>query len=580
MSTSNAVDQVAKRGRGRPAFQRVTVEEDWGAYAEYSLKLATEIRWPSVRYQADPVGFFRDILGVEPWDKQIELLESVRDYDRTACSSGRRVSKSHSAGGLGLWFYSSFPDARVVMSSTTARQVDEILWRELSMMRMRAGRCVSCKAERAAMIEAGIPDIVADQRIPRPCPHSALIDGDIGMLARTGLKSEDYRQVWGFTARQAEAVQGIAGSRMLFIVDEASGVPQPIYDAINGNRAGGAKILLIGNPTKNEGEFFDAFHKKSRHAKRAEEDGIIGYNTITISSEDSPNVREKRVVVPGLATTEYIREREIEWGRDSAMFKIHVLGEFATQEEGRIFSVATIAESEARWHDTPDTGRLYVGLDPAGETGSGDDSCFVVRRGMRMIELITYRGLTDDAHLTHALGLMQKHRLSRETPVLVIDREGSVGSSLYGRVRQYLEAHTGAFDFVAVRASDRSIRNPLVYDRQRDALAANLAAWMNDGGAIIEDVKLAAELHTLEWHVAINGRRKLTPKDKIRKALGRSPDRYDALALACWEPLSLREDPLSDAATMAEARRLDTGHQVFDEFQPTLDPWAAEDAWR
>ncbi len=540
------------------------------------LSERSALAWPSERYRTDPVAFFRDVLGVEPWSRQTEVLEAVRDFDRVACKAGRRVSKSHTVAGIALWWFCAWPGARVVLSSTTARQVDQILWRELSMMRANAGRCVKCLAAMVELERGGMTRIQVEQRIPRPCPHSALIDGDLAMIARTGLRTEDFREVKGFTARQAEAMQGIAGSHLLFIIDEASGVPQAIFDAISGNRAGGGKVLLFGNPTQNKGEFFDAFHSKSLDSKSNEG---VGYKCITISSEESPNVKSGKLIIPGLATREYIREREIEWGRDSAQFKIHVLGEFAIAEEGRIFSVHAIQESEERWYETPESGRLYIGLDPAGESGSGDDSCFVARRGLRMLDLQEKRGLTDDAHLTHALDMITRWKIARETPVLVIDREGSVGSSLYGRARAYIEAHPGAFELVAVRASDRSIRNPLVYDRQRDALAANLEAWFRDGGAILENVKLAAELHTLEWRMAQNGRLKLTPKDAIRKQIGRSPDRYDALALACWEPLSLRDDELMGAAALVPDSA-PSRHSDDDDDGPMLDPYSGSRAWR
>lgn len=575
MTTPGAMEQV-KRGRGRPPAQIVTVEDDWHAYGLVRLKTSTAIRFPSTRYQRDPVAFAREILGVEPWDRQVELIEAVRDHDRVACKSGRRVSKSHSAALIALWWYCSFPDARVVMSSTTARQVDTILWRELSMLRARAGRCTSCKRDIAAAIESGVPSVVAEQRIGRPCPHSAVIDGEIGMLARTGLKSDDFREIWGFTASQAEAVQGIAGTRMLFIIDEASGVPQPIYDAIEGNRAGGAKVLLLGNPTKNSGEFFDAFHSKSKSNRSREHDGI-GYHGITISSEDSPNVREGREVVPGLATAEYIREREIEWGRDSAMFRVHVLGQHAINEEGRIFSVHLIGEAEQRWHDAPEAGRLFIGLDPAGESGSGDETCFAARRGLKLLKLLTFRGLNDDMHLVQLLAFMKTFALPRERPVVVLDREGSIGSSLAGKLQSHLDTNGPAFDLVAVRSSDRAVRNAVVYDRMRDGLAANLEQWFRDGGSIPEDVKLSAELHTLEWKQAVNGRLKLTPKDVIRKALGRSPDRYDALSLSCWEPLSLVDDLPAAARAASETPRRDIDDG--DEGAPSLDPYAGSSTW-
>lgn len=597
MTTPTATEQVRRGRGGRPPTQIVTVEEDWGAYGLARYQAATAVRFPSPRYAADPVAFFREVLGVEPWEKQVEILEALRDHDRVAAKSGRRVSKSHTAAGAALWWYCSWPDARVVMTSTTARQVDAILWRELSMVRARAGRCVACKTEIAAQIASGVPSVVAEQRVPRPCKHSALIGGEIGMLARTGLKSDDFREVWGFTASQGEAVQGIAGSKMLFIVDEASGVPQPIYDAIEGNRAGGAKVLLLGNPTRNEGEFFDAFHAKNKANKAREADEGVGYHCITISSEESPNVKAGAVVVPGLATSEFIRERRIEWGEDSAMYTIHVRGEFAINEAGKIFSVHMIGESEQRWHDITERdreesreiamrrlGRLFIGLDPAGESGSGDDTVFSFRRGMKHLGLASDRGLDDDGHLARLLAHIAEFALPREVPVVVLDREGSIGASLAGKIRSFLAGYEDnpPFLLVAVRSSERAIRQPLVYDRIRDELAGNLERWIRDGGAIVEDVKLAKELHTLEWYKAVSGRLKLTPKDSIRKLIGRSPDRYDALSLSCWEPLSLHVDDAPESAQpVIEAPRRPVARALDDDDDAGgIDPYAGSAAWR
>jgi hypothetical protein len=108
----------------------------------------------------------------------------------------------------------------------------------------------------------------------------------------------------------------------------------------------------------------------------------------------------------------------------------------------------------------------------------------------------------------------------------------------------------------------------------RDELAANLEQWFRDGGAILEDSKLAAELHVFEWRQAVNGRFKLTPKDAIKKLIGRSPDRYDALALSAWEPLSLRELP-SGAQQQVAARE-----RMASNSAPVLDPYAGSDAWK
>jgi phage terminase large subunit len=197
--------------------------------------------------------------------------------------------------------------------------------------------------------------------------------------------------------------------------------------------------------------------------------------------------------------------------------------------------------SEQRWADTPDAGRLFIGLDPAGESGSGDETVYSARRGLKQTFMRAHRGLNEEQHLTQLLVYVAQLKLPRETPVVVVDREGSIGSRLFNTLRNYAET-TRAFDVVGVRASDKAVRRPQVYDRMRDELAANLEQWFRDGGAILEDAKLEAELHTFEWKQNVNGRFKLTPKVDVKKAhrpLARPLRR--AWPSAAWEPLSLRE---------------------------------------
>ena len=554
MTTATAVE-VEHRKRGARRQPRTVAELAYrlfSAAAEASGNATREHRWPSARYRADPVAFFREVLGVEPWSKQIEVIEAIRDHKRVAIKSGHKVSKSHTAAGVALWFHGSFDDARVVMTSTTSRQVDQILWRELKMMHARAGRCVACKEadrERAARRET--PG-------PRPCPHSVLIDGDPRELARTGLKSADFREIVGFTARESEAVAGVSGANLLYLVDEASGVPDAIFEAIEGNRAGGARIAMFSNPTRTEGEFYAAFDAKAAL-----------YKTLTISSADTPNVREGRVVIPGLATREWVEEKKIEWGEDSALYKIRVEGKFVLREDGKILSVHAISESEKLWPDAVGEGRLCIGLDPAGPGLAGDETAFAARRGQKVTALFALLGQTEDAILAHLLGFLKEHRMAREDelPLVIVDKGGPIGIAIYGRLRAYADANPHAFALLGVDASERASREPALYERARDELWANLARWVKEGGALIPDVKLAKELHTPQWIGQLSGKLKVTPKDEIRKAIGRSPDRADAVALAVWGP-AVQLDMVGTTSTQAEE---------FD--RPALDPYAALSTW-
>lgn len=584
---------LAARRQGSSTSAPTTALGAWRAALLEMLEAEHRISFPDARYQTNPLAFFREILGVEPWAKSLALIDAVRVYDRVAVKAGRKVAKSWSLAGLALWFYCAFPDARVVMTSTTSRQVDAVLWRELSMMRARSGRCVACKA--------ADPNAL---RIPRPCPHSALIDGEIGLLARTGLKSDDFREVFGFTAKEGEAVQGISGTRLLYIVDEASGIPDAIYEAIEGNRGGGAKVILSGNPTKTSGEFFDAFHAKALDVekKRApDEDAPTGYFGLTISSEDSPNVVEGREVIRGLATREWIRERQREWGVESPLYRIHVKGEFATNEDGRVFSVEALDAARVRWEDSPPIARkeieallakghapapLVVGLDPAGATGTGDESCFAPRRGPSVEHPIVARGLDANGHLRRLLEILDERLVGRERATVVMDRTGSIGAELYGRLVSYLDemergGRAPRFRLVGVKFSDKAQRRPEVFDTMRDELYANLELSMREGAGLPDDAKLQAELHVLEWRTLVNGKTKITPKDEIKKALGRSPDRGDAVALCYWEEQAAR-DARAEAATQTPEQRRSKKRVVDvddDDIDPG-DPYDAEKSWR
>lgn len=490
--------------------------------------VASAFSWPSATYRDAPAAFFREVLGVEPWARQVDVIEAVRNHMRVAVASGHKVSKSHTAAGIALWFFCSFEDARVVMSSTTSRQVDQILWREVRMMRARS---------------------------KRP------IDGDMHELARSGLKAVDFREIVGFTAREAEAVAGISGKNLLYILDEASGIDDAIFEAIEGNRAGGARLVMFSNPTRTEGEFFRAFTDEKK----------AFYKTLTISSEESPNVVQGREVIPGLATREWIDEKKAEWGVDSALYKVRVKGEFVLKEDGKVLSIHAIGLSNSRWPETPSSGRLQIGLDPAGPGLAGDESVFAVRRGAKVLRLYPHRGLTEEAHLVHLLSIIQEHRGEREIPIVVVDREGPIGGGVYGLLRSHAERFPGAYEVIGVRASDKARREIYIYDRVRDELWANLAKWIRDGGAIPDDARLAKELHAPEWIGQITGKLKASSKEELRKLLGHSPDRADAVALAVWESADYAAD-----LERGGSARLDLEEDLRI---PTMDPYASMATW-
>jgi phage terminase large subunit len=518
------------------------------------------IMWPSPVYRDDPVRFFREILSVDPWDRQIEVIEAVRDHDRVAVSGGRKVSKSCNIGGLALWWYASFDAAQVILTSAGARQINAILWRELKMMFARSGRCLECVLAMQAD---------SKKRIPRPCQHSQVLDGNMHELAQSGLKSNDFREITGFSANDPVAAQGVSGQHLLYLTDESTGIDDAIFHAIIGNMAGGGKLAMFSNPTKCDGFFFDAFDKKETN----------GWKCITVSSTDSPNVRAGKTVIRGLATREYIENAKRDWGEDSPLYIVHVLGRFAAKEEGKVISLHLIAQSQRDWADAAadteyrDEGRLFIGVDPAGDSGLGDESAFAARRGQRVFLLETERGLSAEAHLVRVLHLISSNKRPRELPpVVVLDREGKVGFDVYCKFLEYLQKNEGAFILVPFRGSDAP-RQPDIYGTQRDEAWSDCSQWIRNGGMIPPSGKLTKELHAPSWFFGQKGRQKVTPKEDLRKMLGRSPDSADAVILSCWEatPIALgivEEPSQQDAPTTEDIQRSDPYS-----WERTMDPY-------
>lgn len=567
--TESKRDKHGQRGPDtRTSWGLYTLEVDRLLLAK---GLTDEWQWPNPSYREDPVGFFEQVLGIPVWGDhehgQRALLEYIRDYDRVAVRAGRKVSKSLSLGGIALWWFTSWFDAQVILSSVTARQVDDINWRDVKWLHQRSQHPLS-------------PTDWTDEKLLayRPDLSTRPIDGEPKLLARSGL-NVSFRRIAGYTAREGVAAQGKSGIHQLYLLDESSGIPQAIIDAIIGNMAGGGKLLMAGNPTKAEDEFHDAFDKKKRSA-----DNPTGYQTLTISSEESPNVREGRMVIPGLALASYIEERERDWGRDSALFKVHVLGQHVEFEEGKIVSLHEIHEATGRWNAKGDSfvkadGVLHIGVDPA-LSRSGDEAVFVARRGKRVLEIRASRNMSEDDHVATVLDLIKVHGTAGEPAVVNLDSLGDVGEKVKNALAGWLQRNPGSKLFIlcCIRASDNALREPVGYWHVYDELWGVVAEWIHDGGAIPDDPKLERDLHAPAWKYDKHQRKLATRKDELQRALGRSPDRGNALCLSCWENTRL----VVQAHEEETRRRQGARRQALLDEPATngLDPFAAMDQWQ
>ena len=186
-------------------------------------------------WRNSPLQFVEECLKITPTTQQIQVLsgeQSIAKHKRTSIRSGRGPGKSAVASWLILWFMVTRPFAKVVCTAPTNRQLTDILLSELS------------KWLRGSLV-ADEFDIYRDAIRHKEAPKTWWVR----FISPSVRSSKE---------EQAETLAGLHDEHILVIVDEASGVPDPVYIPLEGILTKpDNKVLLIGNMTRNSGYFYD-----------------------------------------------------------------------------------------------------------------------------------------------------------------------------------------------------------------------------------------------------------------------------------------------------------------------------------
>lgn len=447
----------------------------------------------------DPVAFALEILRFKAWSKQRLILESVRDHHATAVRSSHGVGKTASAAVAILWFLAAFaPEALVVTTAPTWRQVRDLLWREIAKLHARA---------------------------------AGFLDGE---LTDTRL---DFAPDWyavGLSTNQPENFSGYHAANLLLVVDEASGVKQPIFEAAEGFlTAANAKVLLLGNPTQIGGEFYSAFH-----SQRAL------YNTIHVNVFDTPAFTGEEIdddvarVLPSREWQERMRVKyrvpeELERGqtadgkkaRINPVYQVRALGQFPDQGERVVVPMFEVENAQAR--EAEPEYPAMVSCDPA--RFGDDETVIAVRRG-NQVRIADVRQGQDTMATAGTLLQVAKEATDpiRGKPVIVVDEIG-IGGGVIDRLREVGEFRVVAYNAAAAPAEENDVIGG--YPNARSETWFEFAEdWLPDLD-LDADEDLLADLCAPEYSINSKGRRVVEEKEETKKRLGRSPDRADAVLM-------------------------------------------------
>lgn len=436
-------------------------------------------------YWDDPVAFVQDILMAEPDDWQAAVLYDIAHHPLVSVRSGQGVGKTSLEAWTVVWFLCCRPNPKVVCTAPTRQQLHDVLWAEVA------------KWLEGSMVK------------------------NLLKWTKTKIYMIGHEERWFATARTAtkpENMQGFHEDYMLFIVDEASGVADPIMEAIDGTLSGPEnKLLMCGNPTRTSGYFY-----RSHHQNRAD------FRTHKVSSRDSKRTNRKN-----------IERLEKQYGRDSDVVRVRVDGEFPRAEPDT-FIPLELAEAAAMREvyiradgelEIPDAEPLEIGVDVA---RFGDDETVIVPRVGLLVPLIktyTKKDTMETAGwvINLAKELMLKYGRPRCT--VKIDDDG-VGGGVTDRIREVVREEGLFIDVIDCHNGGKADDHDH-YDNWGTEAWANVRDLLQAGEIQIpNDEDLIAQLSTRKYTVTSKGRVILESKKDMKKRGLRSPDRADALVLA------------------------------------------------
>lgn len=313
------------------------------------------------------------------------------------------------------------------------------------------------------------------------------LEGTPGFVAaRTGRKENP------------EALQGFHAEHMIFLIDEASGIPEVVFEVARGALSTeGARILMAANPTRLTGYFYNSHHKNRDIWTRFQ-----------FSCLDSPRV-----------SPTYAREIADEYGEDSDMYRVRVLGEFPHSSISQFISAGLVESAMGKElkRDLFEFAPKIIGVDVA--MFGGDRSVIMLRQGLYSNILYQVRGNRPEELAQHAARLYDEH----DADALVIDATG-VGEAVMSALR--LMNRTP----IAFYAGQRSV-SPEYYNR-RSEIWGKMRDWLNEGGAIPNDEDLRDDLVGPEFQYSTGKELiQLERKVDMKKRGLASPDLADSLAL-------------------------------------------------
>jgi hypothetical protein len=450
-------------------------------------------------FTQDPLGFvlaafewgqgeLKNFAGPDEWQREIltDIGKRLRDGRinaseavQVAVASGHGIGKSALVSWLILWAIATHEDTKGVVTANTENQLKTKTWAELA------------KWFRLCLVKHWFE------------------------LTATALFSRDqaHEKTWRidmvpWSERNTEAFAGLhnKGKRILLVFDEASAIPDLIWEVSEGALTDSDTEIIwccFGNPTLNTGRFRECFGRfRHRWATRQ-----IDSRTVAMTNKNQ------------------LQKWVDDYGEDSDFVRVRVRGVFPSSSANALLGPDEVESAMSRHYDATqyEFAAKILGVDVARQ---GDDSSVIFPRQGRVAFKPRMLRIPDTMLVAQQVGLsMDKWK----PDAVFVDSTGGYGVGVVDALRQINKSP------IEVYFSGRAL-DPRYFNK-RSEMWFEMAKWVKDGGALPRDQELAEELIAATYTFQ-GDKFRLGDKDDIKDLIGRSPDKADALALTFAYPVT------------------------------------------
>jgi hypothetical protein len=445
-------------------------------------KAADNIR----RWRERPDLFVREVFGVTPDPWQDDVLRAFPSHQRQAMQASKGPGKTALLSWIAWNFLATRPFPKVAATSITADTLADTLWTEMAKWQTKSPFLMAAFEWQKTRIFC------------REHPETWW------MSARSWSKTADANQ-------QANTLAGLHADYILFLLDEAGGIPDAVMAAAEAALSSCIEghLVIAGNPTHLSGPLYRAATTERR----------LWHVTEITSDPDDPR-RSPRVSI------QWAREQIEKYGRDNPYVLINIFGKFPPSSLNVLIGPDEVTAAFKRYYREADVAAAprVLGVDVARE---GDDASVIAKRqGLQVFPLRKFRNIDG----IQGAGLVAREWQDWNAAACFIDMTGGFGSSWFDQLR------TLGRSPVSVLFSGQAVQVDRYYNK-RTEMYFEFIEWIKRGGALPESPEIMGALTQTEYYFK-GDRLILQPKELIKAKLGYSPDETDAIVMTFAAPVS------------------------------------------